>query len=114
MKQYEIIHKGKKYVTMSIDGLMKTLIDFCTELKINPNEVESCTLVKPTNRFSKLKIKHSYVSDLVLESQRSSGAPFSTITGYSLRIDFVSKNNGFADSEISDLFSRFSEMQCNK
>lgn len=114
MKQYEIIHKGKKYVTMSIDGLMKTLIDFCTELKINPNEIESCTLVKPTNRFSKLKIKHSYISDLVLDCQRSSGTPFSTITGYTLKVDFVSKNNGDADKEVNDLFSRLLEIQHDK
>lgn len=72
MNQYEITHKGKKYALMSADGLMKTLIDFCTEEKINPNEIESCTLVKTTNRFRKLKIKHSYVSDLALECKRSS------------------------------------------
>lgn len=114
MKQYEIIHKGKKYVMMSIDGLMKTLIYFCTEQKINPNEVESCTLVKPTNRFRKLKIKHSYISDLVLECQRISRAPFSTITGYTLKVDFVSKNNGDADKEVNDLFSRLLEIQHDK
>lgn len=111
MKQYEITHKGKKYVTMSIDSLMKTLIDFCTEQKINPNEIQSCVLIKPTNRFSKFKIKHSFISDLVLECQRSSGTPFSTITGYTLKIDFVSKNNGDADKEVNDLFSRLLEIQ---
>jgi len=113
MNNYEITHKGIKYKAKG-EKLMKTMMYWCFQNDIDLDEVESCVLVKTTNRFSKLKIKHSFISDLVLDCKRSSGAPFSTITGHSLRIDFVSKNSGDADTEISDLFSRLSEMQANK
>lgn len=69
MKQYEIIHKGKKYVTMSIDGLMKTLIDFCTEENLNPNEIESCVLI-PEKEYKPIKgLKKVVFDTLVVDRQ---------------------------------------------
>ena len=71
MKQYEITHKDKKYVTMSIDGLMKTLIDFCTEENLNPNEVESCVLIPKKEPKAIKGLSETLITELNISCDRT-------------------------------------------
>ena len=87
MKQYEITHKGKKYVMMSIYGLMKTLIDFCTEEKINPNEVESCVLIPKKEPKSIKGLSETLITELNISCDQTSRV---NQENYELTISFVS------------------------
>lgn len=113
MNTYEITHKGQKHKVQG-EKLFTSMMNWCVERKIDLNEIESCVLIEHKNMFSKFKIKNSFISDLFIEANRKSGFNFSAITGYTLKIDFVSKNNGNADKEINDLFERLLEIQRDK